>query len=326
MKTGFRSFLIAIFFLHLRRIVGFTVRSSSLARSNVNNGERRNVMKVYETSEEGEGPTNALGDDSLAKLKVEASSPFRLLRQFIYGAMFAGGGVGTVTQLPQLIQAFQNDGDKVNALINVGIDSGAVIAGVFLWKSESDKAKIKLEAFTEKQNQISGTEAQARENILGMLPVEIQVSEQNENSTKIVSLNDLNLKGMQNVIIVAGDEKFVKDTVISARLEGNDMFTSKETMVIPFIVGVVENQLDSKESKGFGNKQESLMSSPYIAKPQQLTVWEAFIQKEIEMAENQGTKDAAKQGIVVAIKKTGKVVRRGIGMPPWKIVVEDFKK
>ena len=50
------------------------------------------------------------------------------------------------------------------------------------------------------------------------------------------------------------------------------------------------------------------------------------MQKEIEMAENQGTKDAAKQGIVVAIKKTGKVVRRGIGMPPWKIVVEDFKK
>ena len=132
---------------------------------------------------------------------------------------------------------------------------------------------IKLEAFTEKQNQMSGTEAQARENILGMLPVEIQVSEQNENSTKIVSLNDLNLKGMQNVIIVAGDEKFVKDTVISARLEGNDMFTSKETMVIPFIVGVVENQLDSKESKGFGNKQESLMSSPYIAKPQQVSTF-----------------------------------------------------
>lgn len=243
--------------------------------------------------------------------------------------MFAGGGVGTVTQLPQLIQAFQNDGDKVNALINVGVDSGAVLAAVILWKTESDKASLKLDAFKDKQrvmnNQISSDDATKRETNLSLLPVEIQVNQKDENATRIVSLNDLQINGFQNIIIVTGDEKFVKDAVISARLEGNDMFNSRDTMVIPFICGEPDNQLDAKKSKGFG-KQETLMSSPYIAKPQQLKVWESFMQEEIVMAEKQGTEDAAKKGVVIALKKTGKVVRRGIGLPPWKkLIEEEFK-
>jgi hypothetical protein len=41
------------------------------------------------------------------------------------------------------------------------------------------------------------------------------------------------------------------------------------------------------------------------------------------MAEAQGAKDVAKQGLVIAVKKTGKVARRGLGLPPWKEVLEE---
>lgn len=41
------------------------------------------------------------------------------------------------------------------------------------------------------------------------------------------------------------------------------------------------------------------------------------------MAEAQGTGSAA-QGLVIAVKRTGKVSRRGVGMPPWKVIVEEL--
>lgn len=32
-----------------------------------------------------------------------------------------------------------------------------------------------------------------------------------------------------------------------------------------------------------------------------------------------------KKGIVIAVKRNGRVLRRGVGIPPWKIIVEEFQ-
>jgi hypothetical protein len=48
----------------------------------------------------------------------------------------------------------------------------------------------------------------------------------NENATKIVSFQDLQQKGHQNIIILAGSSKFLNDAVISAKLEGDDFFNT----------------------------------------------------------------------------------------------------
>jgi hypothetical protein len=220
--------------------------------------------------------------DSLASLKAEAASPFKLLRQFVYGAMAAGGGLGTFTAIPQLIFAFTDEGgDKVNAVKNIVIDAGAVVAAGVLWKIEADNAKAKLERFKGKErisgNLMASTDASDREQALAMLPVEIQTSQKDENATKIVSLGDLQARGKQHVIIVTGNAKFVKDAVMSARLEGADMFSDKNTMVIPFISTVEESQLDEKLGKGFGNSKAALMEAPYIAKPKQVRVYFSLV-------------------------------------------------
>ena len=112
---------------------------------------------------------------------------------------------------------------------------------------------------------------QSRELEISRLPIEIQTSETNENVTRIVSINDLQLKGKQNIIIIAGDYNTVKDALITAKIEGTTLFNSKETFVIPVVFGKeIQEQIEDAPSKGFAAPKEGLLTAPYIAKPTQV--------------------------------------------------------
>eukprot|EP01035_Chromulina_nebulosa_P018705 gene18705-24464_t len=243
----------------------------------------------------------------------------------------AGGGLGTITAIPQLIRVLSNKGEGevlTNAVNNVIIDAGAVVIGAAVWFYENKKQNEKLEVFKDKEkqlsNRISVSKASEREIELSKLPIEIQVSEYNETSTSIVSLGDLQSKGRQHVIIVAGEREIVKDAVISARIEGSDLFNSKDTLVIPLVLQENE-QFDENIGKGFGNK-EGFLSAPYIGKPTQPNVWQFYLDKEVQQAIKQGQLDIVTKGLVLAIRNDGKIIRRGIGLPPWKEIVEEFTK
>ena len=85
---------------------------------------------------------------------------------------------------------------------------------------------------------------------------------------------DLQSKGKQNVIIITGKKSFVKDAVISARIEGVNLFTEYNTIVVP-VISEQEEQLDDIEkklSKGFGasSGKEEMLSAPYFGKPAQV--------------------------------------------------------
>ena len=56
-----------------------------------------------------------------------------------------------------------------------------------------------------------------------------------------------------------------------------------------------------------------------------MNVWERYLQKEIELAKLQGEADIVSKGLVIAVKRNGKVVRRGVGLPPWKQVVDEMQ-
>lgn len=209
------------------------------------------------------------------KLKEEISSPFRKVRQFIYSGAGIAGLIGTVTAVPQLLFAVQDGGEAIaGAITNVAIDLGAVVLAVVLWDKDAEGERIKLERFTRKEKllsyQMSSTDITDREKDISLLPVEIQVSEKDENATRIVSLGELQSKGKQNIIIVAGKRDFVKDVVISAKIEGADLFNSKEIYVVPVVLE--DDQLDAALAKGFGAPKESLMSAPYIGKPMQVSI------------------------------------------------------
>lgn len=276
-------------------------------------------------------------DESIrAKLKVEIASPFRKLRQFFYVAMGAAGALGTITSVPQMLLAVQGATEKGSVsdiALNIAIDLGAIVGAVLLWDREASAEKAKLAKFSLKEKQsgakLSEEDVRKKEEFLAKLPVEIQVNERNETMTRIVSLQDLMGKGKQNIVVVTGSSDFVKEAVISARIEGSDLFTSRETYVIPVIYQPPQQRqrpddsLEASATKGFGSK-ENIMNAPYIGKPTQVTVWWTYLQEEFDLAESQGAKDVLNEGLVLAVKNNGRVVRRGLGRPPWKEVCALF--
>ena len=260
---------------------------------------------------------------STVRLKEEISSPFRLLRKFVYGGSGIAGTIGTITAIPQLIFALQDGSDKVtDAITNVAIDVGAVIGSIVLFIQDSKIEKEKLERFAMKEKssfQMSKDQMKEREKEFSLLPVEIIFSEKNEDITRIVSLADLQGNGKQNVICIGGSQSYIKDCLISARIEGPDLFSAKNTYIIPVVLG--DEQLQSKT--GFGTKEE-FMTAPYIGKATQVNIWQNYLLKEVKLAEMQGASNVLKQGIVLAVKQDGIIMRRGLGLPPFKNLVEEM--
>jgi len=289
------------------------------------------LVKADENDQEGEfGAQNANDEENIltiAKLKAEASAPFRLFRQFVFGGAVGAGGLGFVATCPQLIKAV-TDEDRTQTLTNLAIDFGAIAIGGYLWKVDTDKGKEKIEQFAGLQkklvNQLSPDAATEQETLIGMLPVEIIFSLSDENVTRIIPLNELGNKGEQNVVIVAGKFDFLRDSIIGARAEGDRLFTASQTYIIPFCTDEGD-QPGSKPVKGFGTPRPGLLTAPYIGKPQQPDVWRRILETEFKLAEAQGSKQIRDQGMVLVINRNGKVVRRGVGIPPWDKLVETIK-
>ena len=269
--------------------------------------------------------SNKVEITSTVRLKEEVASPFRLLRKFVYGSTGIAGAIGTITTIPQLLIALQDNNDKITeSITNIAIDLSAIIGSVLLFVQDSKAEKEKLERFAIKekeQYQMSKEQIKEREKEISLLPVEIIFSEQNENITRIVSLADLQVNGKQNVICIGGSQSYIKDCMISARIEGSDLFSQQNTYIIPVVLG--DDQIQAKT--GFGSKDE-FMTAPYIGKPTQLNVWQNYLLKEVKLAEMQGAANVLKQGIVLAIKQNGVIIRRGLGLPPWKSLVEEMTK
>lgn len=208
-----------------------------------------------------------------AKLKAEIASPFYRLRQFLYVSMVGGGGLGVFTTIPQAILAAKNGGDIQTVGTNLAIDLGAAVLGTGLWYFDGKQQQKKIDRFTKKElrlsNKISPVEADDRADRLKSLPVEIQISEFNETTTRIVPLGDILLKGKQNAIIFAGKKSIVKDACLSARIEGSNLFTKEETFVVPVVVEDDKEQIDATPTKGFATK-DGMLSAPYFGKPTQV--------------------------------------------------------
>ena len=277
-----------------------------------------------------------------AKLQEEISSPFRKVRQFIYIAFGLGGGIGLFTALPQLSMAFSTeDADITNAIINVFVDLGGLLGAFFLWRVEGAAGDEKVEVFIEKTKgegfKMDKSESNEREVEISSMPVEINFSESNAEEKRIVRFGDLQTKGNQHLIVIAGNEEVVKDAVLSARIEGSDLFSMKDTMVVPVVFDGVSyddspesgpKQLAKREAevvaKGFGAKK-SILDAPYIGQPTQLNVWRRYLTKEVDQAKAQGTPDILEQGLVLAVRRDGKISRRGVGIPPWKSLIEELE-
>jgi len=205
-----------------------------------NNNDNSIINKINNDDNVVNDDNNNDNSESItkAKLKAEITTPFRLLRFFIYGGIASAAALGSFTAIPQLyISLFSNSNlnsnlniiDRNNAITNVIVDISGLLISILLWRKENINQKQLINNYISKQIKIDNQlltssllNQEVRQEQLLLLPVEIQISEINMNITRIVSIKDLQSYGQQNIIIVAGNYDFIKDALISARLEGKE--------------------------------------------------------------------------------------------------------
>ncbi len=210
--------------------------------------------------------------------------------------------------------------------MNVGIDFGAVLVFGLLAKFDIEKqqelqAKVDEKIERKKEMKEATKSMKERETILRSLPLEITVGA--DGSSRSASVGELQAGAKQHVIIVAGPRKACTDALIGANLLKMD-FAMSNVLVVPYETDAGSLEMQSRPTGGFGEKP-IYETQPYIARPGS-DDWVDYIRAEMNDAVKQSGEQARKEGIVLVIANNGKVIRRGVGKVPWRMMVQQLEE
>lgn len=218
------------------------------------------------------------------KLRSEAQAPFRVARQFVYGACGAsatiGAGIASIQAATKAMGAPAAP-PLEGSLENMAIDFAALALFVFLYKRE--------DAAREKQMARIG-----REERLGRLRCELA-------GGKSVRLEDL--RGFSRVVVVCGDEEYVKTAIEDAEAVREDL-VKRGVLVVP-VLSPSNNVVGSVDAPGEGDRK-------FRATPLRVNEWIEWVEEQKQMA---NVDDAS--GVYVGLRMDGRVRSSGKGRVPF---------
>jgi len=277
-------------------------------------------------------PNPNMPTEMQTKLLAETIAPWRNVRLFLYGSCGLGALISlllTVATFAAGASGVRNDVDLHETGINLAVDLAGVVAFSVFAKLDLDKGKELNDKVDAKLNSSSAAIDEEtmtkREQALRNLKVSLYLGDK-ENEEE-VSVGDVMSKGKQNVVVVSGPRKFVRDCLLSARVDESP-FAKGDVLIVPLYDDVlVSSGSVSDGGGGFGKGSAEKNRRPYIALPDVGSGWASLIEQELTDATAQGNgAKAKKEGIVLACNKEGKVIRRGLGLPDWPSLIELFKK
>ena len=208
----------------------------------------------------------------------------------------------------------------------MAIDFGAVAAFALFFKLDLDKAAELNENVSKKLTQKKDEKKIAaamkqREERIGSLKINVRVSEDGK-EMKEAAVRDLQSGAKQHLIIVVGERKAIRDALLSANLMQMD-FAIRDVLIVPYeLASDVEKA--TRPTGGFGERPK-WESASYVADPSG-EEWDAYVQEELDDAIQQNGEKVRKDGIAIVVKNTGSVIRRGVGMVPWRDMVEELEE
>jgi len=244
------------------------------------------------------------------KLLQEASTPWRGVRLFFYGAFAFSAGVGLVTALAQLAASASEQPGALPAsksALNVAVDLGVVAACVVGYRIDSRAA---ADVVSEPAGRaLSEDEATERSERLAELEVRVGAAENSRTAT----LETLRTKAGQSIVVLGGPAKAVDDALTDALIQ-QKLLAAADCLVVPVRTDAEAPPAAKIDRAGF------------VAPPtdDSFSDWLAYVSEEINTAKDQGAADAPTTGVVIAVRNDGSVARRGVGKPPWKDVIADL--
>lgn len=262
-----------------------------------------------------------------SRLLAESIAPWRTLRLFLYGSLGSGAAVGGFITLAGALAAMsgaRSDLDLTTGTeyTNLAIDFGAVAAFALAAKfdlekqSELDeKVETKLELKRE-QSKVAKA-MRLREQALANLMLEIRISA--DGKTQAAKVQDVQAGAKQHMIIVAGPRMACTKALIGANILKMD-FAMNNVLVIPYDTG--KSNADVSPSGGFAERP-AYENQAYVAQTMG-DGWKEYIDAEMNDAVLQSGKKCIQEGIAIVIASNGKVIRRGVGIVPWRQMVDQL--
>jgi len=273
-----------------------------------------------EVSRRGKG--QGLDSSVRSKLLAESIAPWRTLRLFTFASAGSGAFIGTLVTAGALAASGATGADVNEIYKNIAIDLGAVSICAVLFKLDLDKG-LELEGNVEKKierkKEIKKISAamKNREKDIQKLNVSIRVSADGE--TREAPIGVLQSGAKQHTVILIGPQSYTRDSLFSAQLVKRDVFARSNVLIVPYSLN--SDRTKPVSGGGFGERTEEKES--YVAQPVG-EEWFSYIQAEVDDAIAQGGEKMKEEGIVVVVRNDGEVIRRGVGMVPWKMTVNEL--
>lgn len=221
------------------------------------------------------------------KLRSEVQAPFRVVRQFFFGALAGSAAIGTGISFIQLVTGALGAPAAppvAKSSQNFGIDLAALLLMGFLYKREEEG----------RQKQMSRI---SREERLGNLRVELV-------SGKVTSLSKL--RGFARVVIAAGPAADVRASIEAAE-PFKAALLERGVVFVPYAT-------DGGELPPVPTPIQD-MDKRWRAEPLYANEWKAWLDDQLGQAKlSKGT------NVYVSLRIDGRVRASGKGTPPWEIL------
>uniref|UniRef100_A0A6S8B4J3 Uncharacterized protein n=1 Tax=Aureoumbra lagunensis TaxID=44058 RepID=A0A6S8B4J3_9STRA len=256
-----------------------------------------------------------VSSDFKRRLMQEASTPWRGLRNFFYGAFGFSASVGGLTALAQLVGSLTGRADSlplIKVITNVGIDFGVVAACVAGWRIDA-RATADVTTSLDENVALTDDEAAARTSSLLKLRVSVGL----EDNRREATLDTLRSVARQSFIVIAGPRAAIDDALKDALIQ-QKLFAKSECVVVPVA--------SEKDPVLVPNKPVYRSGFVALPSPDDAMAWTDFVAAEIATAKQQGCdENALSNGIVIAVRRDGTIARRGVGRPPWKSLLNEIE-
>ena len=278
------------------------------------------------------------------KLEGEAkalSFSWQTARLAIYTAFGIGALAGLSSTVPAMISGQPVDGS--DGALGVAVDAVTLLAAA---------AGAVIDVQAQSQRTAKPAVVAASRAVLpdwvdaGDLRVQVRLSER---EVKPVTLKELIMGARQTVVLLGGNQKFLRESLIAARFDG-DLFRSTDVLLVPVqcdgssskvagkstadeaferMMAAEANVASSAPSKGktggegkkgFGKgiASSTWTAAPYVAEvlSEDASEWVRRMQVEADSAAAQGADP--EKGVVIVLGRDGIVSQRRVGTPTWR--------
>eukprot|EP00904_Undaria_pinnatifida_P009430 jgi/Undpi1/5617/HiC_scaffold_2.g00892.m1 len=249
------------------------------------------------------------------RLRVEAESPFRKVRIFIFSSFVISATVGLLVSTTRAIALSQgiDQGQAADELaLNIAVDLGAIAASVFLVRRD-----------------LAAQDARMTRMEIGAKLAGLKVRMQLKDDQSTVTLSALRRdRGRdKRVAVLVGGPDAVRSSLESA-LPYGEALENSDILIVPLVLEGSPGGGGASQglrASGGENDLESAAGMAHVGLPVALNRWQEYIDSEVETAVSQGI-DPVKDGFSLVLKKNGRIGARSKGCPPWGTLVGDVER